>query len=166
MNRSLLPEAAEFERMKRDLLTRVAVTDRQRKRRQHLTALGVSAALALATTAGAILINAAPQGQINYLSDCYGSADMSAVHGTSVYLPGDMNETTPTPLPERVHLAEEMCGASWQVGTFAGTSSADGVYPSPDLVTCQLADKRLAVFPSSREPEELCTSLGLTAPHD
>lgn len=166
MTRILLPEAAEFERMKQDLLIRVAVTDKQRKRRHRLTAIGVASALALATTAGAIAIASAPQGQINYLSDCYGAADLNSLHGTSVYLPGDMTSTSPTPLKERVRLAEDMCGASWQVGTFADTERPEGVYPIPDLVTCQLADKRLAVFPSQRPPEDLCLSLGLTTPHD
>ncbi|GAA3882989.1 hypothetical protein GCM10022381_26570 [Leifsonia kafniensis] len=166
MSRSVMPDLAEFERMKQNLLIRVEVTDKQRKRRHRITAIGVAGALAVAMTAGAIMIAAAPQGQINYLTDCYGAADLNSVHGTSVYLPGDLKETTPTPLAERVRLAEDMCGASWSVGTFADGESVDGVYAVPDLVTCQLPDKRLAVFPSQRPPEELCMSLGLTTPHD
>jgi hypothetical protein len=165
MSRSLLPEAAEFERMKHDLLARVAADDAQRKRRHRVTAISVAGVLAIATTAGAIVM-AAPQGQINYLTDCYGAADMNALHGTSVYLPGDKAQTAPTPLAERERLAEDMCAASWQVGTFADKESPDGVYSVPDLVTCQLSDKRLAVFPSQRPPEDLCLSLGLTTPHD
>ncbi|MGO4105536.1 hypothetical protein AB4Y63_16425 [Leifsonia sp. YAF41] len=166
MNRSLLPDTAEFERMKQNLLTTVAALDVQRKRRHRITAISVAGALVLATTAGAIMIASAPQGQINYLMDCYGAADMNSLHGSSVYLPGNPEEKTPTPLAERIRLAVDMCGASWQVGTFADTESADGVYPVPALVTCQLPDRRLAVFPSQRPPEELCVSLGLTTPHD
>jgi len=166
-NHDLLPTDEHFDEIKHRVLDAIAVDDRRRTRKHRLIALGIAGSLALGTTAGAIAIARAPQGQINYLADCYASADLGARHATSVYAPGDPNSKTPTPLPQRISLAEDMCAATWRIGTFSpGGSTADREFPVPNLETCQLPDGRLGVFPSDLAPSELCSRLGLTSPHE
>jgi hypothetical protein len=166
MNHDLLPDTAEFERMQRNLLATIDTTGKRRTRRHRLTAIGIAGALAVATTAGAIAIARAPQSQINYTVDCYAAADLGAAHGTSLYLPGDRTSAKPTLLGERISLAEDMCRATWEVGTFVHTPGGGSTFPVPNLVTCQLPDSRLAVFPANQAAAGLCTHLGLTTPHD
>jgi hypothetical protein len=163
----LLPSDERFDQIKNRILDEIAVDDRRRTRTHRLIALGIAGGLALGTTAGAIAIAQAPQGQINYVADCYASADLNARHATSVYLPGDQNAEAPTPLQQRIDLAEDMCAATWRIGSFSpGGSTADREFPVPDLTTCQLPDGRLGVFPSDLAARELCTRLGLTSPHE
>ncbi|MFP3670230.1 hypothetical protein SB717_34655, partial [Priestia sp. SIMBA_032] len=100
------------------LLDAIASDDRRRTRRHRLIAVGVAGAIVAGTTAGAIAIARAAQGQINYTADCYAAADLGSRHGTSVLGTADLGEKTPTPLSERVALAEEMCAATWRIGTF------------------------------------------------
>ena len=153
-----MPDSIEFERMKENLLTAASLSDQRRTRRHRIAAIGIAATMVAGTTAGAIVIARAPQGQINYVADCYAAADINSQHGTSAYLPGDENSKTATPLDQRVKLAEDMCAATWQVGTFGSTSV-------PNLVTCQLPDGRLAVFPSNDSQSKLCEQLSLETPH-
>jgi hypothetical protein len=166
-DRSLLPDDTRFEELKGQLLDTIAADDRRRTRRHRLAAIGIAGALVAGTTAGAIAIARASQGQINYLTDCYGADDLGSRHATSVWLPGDMSEKTPTPVAERIALAEDICAATWRVGTFRPEgSSADADEPVPHLATCQLPDGRLGVFPSEQAVAELCSRLGLTIPHE
>lgn len=163
----LLPTDERFDQIKHRVLDAVAVDDRRRTRKHRLIALGIAGTIALGTTAGAIAIARAPQGQINYVADCYASADLGSRHATSAYLPGDQSAKTPTPLKQRVSLAEDMCAATWRIGTFSpGGSTADREFPVPNLETCQLPDGRLGVFPSDLAANELCSQLGLTSPHE
>jgi hypothetical protein len=164
--RSLLPDDTRFEELKGRLLDTIAVDDRRRTRRHRLAAIGIAGALVASTTAGAIAVALASQGQRNYLVDCYQTADLGSRHGTSVWLPGDLDEKTPTPVAERIALAEDQCAASWRSGAFEPDGGASGdEYPVPHLETCQLPDGRLAVFPSELAVEELCSRLGLALPH-
>ncbi len=165
----LLPDDTDYARMKRDLLTAIAVDDRYRTRKHRIAVFGIASALTVATTAGVMVIARAPQGQVNYTADCYASADLGAKHGTSAYLPGyNSAVTTLNPLAERVQLAEEMCAATWRIGTFrpGQTVPQGAVYPVPQLVACQLPDLRLAVFPSAKPAGKLCPELGLTTPRE
>jgi len=163
----LLPSDELFDQLKRRILDTVAVDERRKTRKHRLIALGIAGSLALGTTAGAIAVARASQGQINYLMDCYSSADVNSRHATSVYLPGDLSSKTPTPLSERIRLAEDMCAATWRLGSFSpGGSTADREFPVPELQTCQLPDGRLGVFPSDLAASELCTRLGLASPHE
>ncbi|NUU06417.1 hypothetical protein [Leifsonia sp. C5G2] len=166
-NHDLLPADEHFHQLKLRVLDTIAVGERRRTRKHRLIAMGIAGTLALGTTAGAIAIARASQGQINYLMDCYASADLDSRHATSVYLPGDQSSKTPTPLSERVTLAEDMCAATWRIGSFSpGGSTSDREFPVPDLQTCQLPDGRLGVFPSELAASELCTRLGLASPHE
>lgn len=166
-DQGLLPDARHFEQSKHRLFEAIAVDDRRTTRRHRLIALGVAAALVSGTTAGAYAIAQASQGQINYLTDCYAAADKHARHGTSVYAPGDRNDPAPTPLRQRIQLAEDMCAATWRIGTFSpGGSTNDREFPVPNLEACELPDGRLAVFPSDLAVSELCSRLGLTIPHE
>ncbi|MFF2053462.1 hypothetical protein ACFVU2_17810 [Leifsonia sp. NPDC058194] len=166
-DRSLLPDDSRFEELKGRLLDTIAADDRRRTRRHRLAAIGIAGALVAGTTAGGIAIARASQGQINYLVDCYDAADLGSRHGTSVYLPGDLDEKTPTPIDERVALAEEQCAAGWRAGDGRSASMSDGkVHPVPHLETCQLPDGRLAVFPSEVALAELCAKLGLSVPRE
>lgn len=160
-----LPVADGFDRMKDTVLSRIDTRSRKRTRRHRLVAISAAFIVALGTTAGAIAIAAAPQGQINYTTDCYAAADLGSRHGTSTYLPGNQADTTPTPLEERISLATQQCAATWSVGTFAKTGT-DGPFTVPHLVACQLPDERLAVFPSSGSVDTTCSTLGLSTPHD
>lgn len=166
-NHDLLPTDERFDQIKLRVLETVADGERRRTRKHRLIAMGIAGSLALGTTAGAIAIARAPQGQINYVADCYASADLDARHATSVYGPGDQGSKVPTPLSERISLAEDMCAATWRIGSFSpGGSTADREFPVPNLKTCQLPDGRLGVFPSDLAASELCTRLGLTSPHE
>jgi hypothetical protein len=79
----------------------------------------------------------------------------------------DLGTKSPTPLEERIRLAEEMCAATWRIGTFSPEgSSSTADEPVPNLETCELPDGRLAVFPSDLAVRELCSRLGLTIPHE
>jgi len=163
----LLPADERFDQIKHRVLEAIAADDRRRTRKHRLIALGIAGSLALGTTAGAVAIAQAPQGQINYVADCYAGADLNSRHATSAYLPGDQNAKTPTPLQERIGLAEDMCAATWRIGTFSpGGSTATREFPVPNLKTCQLPDGRLGVFPSDLAVSELCPQLGLTSPHE
>lgn len=176
-DRSLLPDDTRFEELKGRLLDTIAADDRRRTRRHRLAAIGIAGALVAGTTAGAIAVARASQGQINYLVDCYGAADLGARHGTSVWAPGDLDEKSPTPIAERIALAEDQCAATWRTGVFepgggtsdgsdgTGTGTSGDEHPVPDLKTCQLPDGRLAVFPSELAVKELCSRLGLAPPH-
>lgn len=163
---TLFLDDADVTRLKAGVLAGAATADRRRTRKHRLLALGIAGAVAAATTAGAVAIARASQGQINYTADCYAAASLDSQHGTSLYLPGDQTSKRATPLAERVRLAEAMCAETWRIGTFSSTPGADGSYPVPDLTVCQLPDDRLAVFPSARPPGQLCPDLGLTTPHD
>lgn len=166
-DRSLLPDDTRFEELKGRLLDTIAADDRRRTRRHRLAAIGIAGALVAGTTAGAIAVARASQGQINYLVDCYSAADLGSRHGTSVWAPGDLDEKTPTPIAERIALAEDQCAATWRTGVFDPDGGTDGgEHPVPDLETCQLPDGRLAVFPSELAVKELCTKLGLALPHE
>lgn len=166
-DRSLLPDSAGFEEMKSRLLDTIATEDRRRTRRHRLAAIGIAGALVAGTTGGAIAIARASQGHIDYLADCYAAADLGSRHGTSVYLPGDLDTRTATPLTERVALAEDMCAATWRTGAFLPQGTVpDAEQPVPPLETCQLPDGRLATFPSELALKELCSRLGLTVPHE
>lgn len=164
-DRSLLPDAAGFEELKGRLLDTIAADDRRRTRRHRWAAVGIAGALVAGTTAGAVAVARASQGQIDYTADCYAAADLGSRHGTSLYLPGDLDEKTPTPLAERVALAEDMCAASWRTGAFLGKVVTED-QPVPPLETCQLPDGRLATFPSELALAELCSRLGLAVPHE
>src|SRR5437868_3082386 len=107
--RDFLPTDDRFDEIKQRILGTIDLDDRRRTRKHRLIALGVAGALVAGTTAGAIAIAQAPQGQINYTADCYAAADLGSRHGTSQYLPGDQDAKTPTPLDQRIALAEEMC---------------------------------------------------------
>lgn len=163
----LLPADERFDQIKLRVLETIDAVDRQRTRNHRLIALGIAGSLALGTTAGAVAIAQAPQGQINYVADCYASVDLNSRHATSAYLPGDQNAKSPTPLQQRIHLAEDMCAATWRIGTFSpGGATATREFPVPNLETCQLPDGRLGVFPSDLAVSELCSQLGLTSPHE
>lgn len=151
----------ELARMKTVIDQTIDRNTRRRTRRHRLAALGAAGVIVLGTSAGALAIAAAPQGQVNYTADCYAAADLTAQHGTSVYLPGDEDSANPVPVAKRVALATDMCAQTWKIGTFSAASS--GV---PDLVACQLPDQRLGIFPSSKPADELCSTLGLGTPHD
>ena len=157
------PEDDEYMRMKASVLDTIDTRSRQRTRRHRLAAVGIAGIIVLGTTAGAIAIAAAPQGQINYTADCYRAADMTAQHGTSIYLPGNQADATATPLAQRIALATQMCASTWSVGTFA-KRGATAPFAVPPLVACQLPDERLAIFPSSKSVDVTCAALGLTAP--
>jgi hypothetical protein len=160
-----LVDTDDYSRMKTSILDTIDTRSRERTLRHRLVALGAVGVILLGTTAGAVAIAAAPQGQINYTADCYAASDMSAQHGTSGYLPGNMADATATPLAERISLATQQCAASWSVGTFAkaGTSAP---FTVPSLVACQLPDQRLAIFPSNASVDATCSALGLATPHD
>lgn len=164
---AFLPTDDRFDQLKQSMFAEIARTERRRTRKHRLVALGIAGSIALGTTAGAIAIAEASQGQINYTADCYAAADLGARHGTSLYAPGDLDAKKPTPIGERVSLAEEMCAATWRIGTFSpGGSTSTKEFPVPDLETCQLPDGRLAVFPSDLAASELCPRLGLASPHE
>jgi hypothetical protein len=163
----LLPPDERFDEIKERLFGAIAADDRRRTRTHRLIALGVAGAIVAGTTAGAIAIARASQGQINYTTDCYAAADLGSRHGTSVLGTADLGTKSPTPLEERIRLAEEMCAATWRIGTFSPEgSSSTADEPVPNLETCELPDGRLAVFPSDLAVRELCSRLGLTIPHE
>lgn len=166
-NHELLPSAEHFEHLKQGMLGAVAADDRRRTRRHRLIALGIAGSLVAGTTAGAIAVARATQGQINNLVECYASADLGSEHATSVYAPGDLNAKTPSPIEDRIALAKDQCAAAWRIGSFSpGGASRTEEFPIPNLEACQLPDARLAVFPSDLAVRELCSRLGLTIPHE
>lgn len=163
----LLPTDERFEQIKADLFETIAVDDRRRTRTHRIIAIGVAGAIVAGTTAGAIAIARAAQGQVNNVTDCYAAADLGSRHGTTVMATADLDEKTPNALDQRIRLAEEMCAATWRIGTFSPEgSSSTADLPVPHLETCQLPDGRLAVFPSDQALSELCSRLGLTIPHE
>ncbi|MGN6762283.1 MAG: hypothetical protein ACTHJI_13270 [Leifsonia sp.] len=166
-NHNLLPTDERFDQIKERLLDVVAADDRRRTRKHRLIAIGVAGAIVAGTTGAAIAIALASQGRINYETDCYAAADLGSRHGSSVPVTADLGEKTPTPLSERIRNAEDVCAATWRIGTFSPEgSSSTAEYPVPHLETCQLPDGRLAVFPSDQALSELCSRLGLTIPHE
>ena len=166
-NHDLLPTDERFEQIKTNLFETIAVDDRRRTRKHRIIAIGVAGAIVAGTTAGAIAVALASQGQINNVTDCYAAADLNSRHGTSVMVTADLDEKTPNPLDARIRLAEDMCAATWRTGVFSPEgSSSTADYPVPHLETCQLPDGRLAVFPSDQALSELCSRLGLTIPRE
>lgn len=150
----------DLARMKTAIDQTIDRNSRRRTRRHRLVALGAAGIVVLGTSAGALAVASAPQGQVNYTADCYASANLSAQHGTSVYLPGDEDSTESVPVAKRVQLATDMCAQTWKIGTFSDGTTV------PSLVACQLPDQRLGLFPSSKPADELCSTLGLATPHD
>ncbi|GIT79629.1 hypothetical protein LLS1_12980 [Leifsonia sp. LS1] len=164
-DRSLLPDDTRFEELRDRLLDTIATDDRRRTRRHRLAAIGIAGVLVAGTTAGGIAIARASQGEINDTVECYGTADLNGPSFTSAWQPGDLEATTPTPLEQRIALAEDQCAAGWRIGSFRPQgSSSDADEPVPALKACQLPDGRLAVFPSERAVADLCARLGLSLP--
>ncbi|RFA07656.1 hypothetical protein B7R21_15920 [Subtercola boreus] len=164
-----LPSDSDYARMKVDLFTTITVRERARTKKHRLAALGIAGALALGTTAGALVIAQASQGQINYTAECYGAADLTSTHFTTLYLPGDQTTEQATPLAERTALAIDQCSASWVVGTFEQDRAnipAGKMFPTPLLIACQLPDHRLGVFPSTEPAQVVCARLGLSTPRN
>ncbi|WP_314146540.1 hypothetical protein [uncultured Leifsonia sp.] len=157
-------------RIRSNTFSAIAKRTTTRRTRHRLVASAAAVVIVGVTSAAAVAVVQATQGQVNYTAECYGAADLAAVHGASYYLPGDLNEQSAIPLDERIALAKDQCGANWRIGKFepsrdiAGVQAGTTVYPVPALQACQLADGRLGIFPSARTPAELCPELGLAVP--
>ncbi|MDM4764291.1 hypothetical protein QT381_14890 [Galbitalea sp. SE-J8] len=140
---------------------------RRRTRRHRVVALAGVATIALAATAGALVVRQATGVERN-IAECYAAASLDAQH-TGAVLGAPVGENAPALVDDRARIAQglDMCAAAWRLGQFEPDPDAAGSgreFTVPPLVPCVLADGRFGYFPSANA--DVCSRLGLGSPSD
>lgn len=158
------PSAADMDRIWHSTQTAIA-KQAQTSRRQKVTLIAGTSALALGITAGAIIIPAT-QAQLDSTARCY--SDQST---ESPYSDVALADGQPALKPSS---AIANCGAAWAYGniTLGKVHITDNQYPlteAPPLGACLQPNDILAVIPLTTTagtvltPDELCQKLNLRA---
>jgi hypothetical protein len=166
MTTILPPTEDQLSRMRRNILTEATLEPRRRRTRSVLLVAAIVGGMAVATTAGAIVVRAATVDAQNTSFDCYTSDDLNSAHGTTAYVNDGRETTQLLTVRDRVAKALQTCEAGYQaVETGASTATGPDV---PNPTACVLSDARIAVLPNAKSLAEsvFCSNLGLAAPQD
>jgi len=151
----------QFQRLRRGVTRRI----RNRRRGHRVIALGATGAVALAATAGGIIVNPSPAESLDSYFDCHHSLDRQASWGGALaYFPEEAKKG-PLTLEARMAKAIDICKTGWAVGEVNSDWKPIAV---PNPTVCQLPDRRLSVWPNPQglSPKDLCWSVALSVPHE
>jgi hypothetical protein len=162
MTLQLPPTDEQIARMRREVLTTIAVR-RTRRRRRFWWVAGATALVLAASTAGVAALFASVDDR-NVTFDCYTSTDLTSNHSTSTSVETDRDKNTELSMADRVATALAVCEASYTAVRTGEDAPAGPYVPNP--TACVLSDRRIAVLPNAagKDDASFCVALGLTAP--